>query len=135
VTGQHARQRIELGEADVLGIDRCCHLGLPCKIVYGSNMNRDVAIAALAARADALRAQGAASAYLFGSTIRDEARPDSDLDIFIDIAPGRRFSLFDLLRIQHFLEDELGREVDLTTRDSLHPLLRAEIERDAVQVF
>ena len=98
-------------------------------------MNRDVAITAIAARADALHAQGAASACLFGSTIRDEARPDSDLDIFIDIAPGHRFSLFDLLKIQHFLEDELGREVDLTTRDSLHPMLRAEIERDAVQVF
>lgn len=98
-------------------------------------MNRDVAIAALAARADALRAKGAASAYLFGSTVRDEARPDSDLDIFIDIAPGRPFSLFDLLKIQHFLEDELGHDVDLTTRDSLHPLLRADIERDAVRVF
>jgi predicted nucleotidyltransferase len=95
-------------------------------------MNREFALAVLT---DAMGAQGVASAYLFGSTIRDEARPDSDLDIVIHIASGSRFSLFDLLKIQHFLEDELGREVDLTTRDSLHPLLRAEIERDAVRWY
>jgi uncharacterized protein len=98
-------------------------------------MNRDAAIAELAARAGALRARGAASAYLFGSTVRGEARPDSDLDVFIDVEPDRRFSLIDLLKIQHFLEDELGTSVDLTTRDSLHPLLRSDIEREAVRVF
>jgi uncharacterized protein len=98
-------------------------------------MNRDAAIAEIAARAGVLKARGVVAAYLFGSSARDEARPDSDLDLFIDVAPGRRFSLIDLLKMQHFLEDELGRAIDLTTRDSLHPLLRVDIERDAVRVF
>jgi uncharacterized protein len=98
-------------------------------------MNRDVAITEIAARADALKARGIAAAYLFGSTVRSEQRPDSDLDIFIDITPGARFSLLDLIGVQHFLKDELGVEVDLVTRRGLHPELRADIEREAIQVL
>jgi predicted nucleotidyltransferase len=98
-------------------------------------MTRDQAIAELAAHADALRARGVAAAYLFGSTARGEARPDSDLDVFVDVRPGAKFSLLDLIGVKHFLEDELGREVDLTTRGGLHPLLKAEIEREAVRVL
>jgi uncharacterized protein len=96
-------------------------------------MNRDVAITEIAARADALKARGIAAAYLFGSTVRSEQRPDSDLDIFI--TPGARFSLLDLIGVQHFLKDELGVEVDLVTRRGLHPELRADIEREAIQVL
>jgi uncharacterized protein len=98
-------------------------------------MNRDHAVAELSRRADALKIRGAAAAYLFGSTARNEALPASDIDVFIDIQPNRKFSLLDLIGIQNYLEDELGTAVDLTTRDSLHPKLRADIEREAVRVF
>ena len=37
--------------------------------------------------------------------------------------------------MKHFLEDELGREIDLTTRGGLHPLLKDEIEREAVRIL
>ena len=56
-------------------------------------MTRDEATTELARHADALRARGAEAAYLFGSTARGESRDDSDLDVFIDVAPGRKFSL------------------------------------------
>jgi uncharacterized protein len=98
-------------------------------------MNREAAITEIAARADALRARGVAAAYLFGSTARDEARSDSDLDLFVDIAPGAKFSLLDLAGVHRILNDEIGRKVDVMTRESLHPKLRAEIEREAVRVF
>jgi uncharacterized protein len=98
-------------------------------------MKRDEALAAIASRADALRARGAASAYLFGSTMRDDARSDSDLDIFIDVDPERKFSLVDLVGIELFLKDQLGVEIDVTTRDSLHPRLKDRIESAAVRAY
>jgi hypothetical protein len=73
--------------------------------------------------------------WLFGSTARDEARVDSDVDLFLDYDPQAKFSLVDLAGIEQFLGERLGVTVDLTTRDSLHPRLRAEIERSAAQVF
>lgn len=98
-------------------------------------MDRDSAIAGIARHAEALKARGIAAAYLFGSTARDQRRPGSDIDIFIDIEPGHRFSLLDLIAAQHFLEDELGTPVDLVTRAGLHPMLRDGIEREAIQVL
>ena len=98
-------------------------------------MQRETAIALLRAQADALRALGATSLYLFGSTVRNEAGPGSDLDVFIDHDPASRFSLVELAGIKNLIEDRLGMEVDVTTRDSLHPMLREDIERTAVRVF
>ena len=96
---------------------------------------RLAAISKLKDRADAIRAMGATSLYVFGSTARDEARPDSDLDLFIDYDRMSKFNAFDLVGIKQFLETELGMGVDVTTRDSLHPMLRADIEQSAVRVF
>lgn len=98
-------------------------------------MTRDQAASELARRADALRARGAEAAFIFGSTARNEAGHDSDIDLFIDIAPGRKFSLIDLAGMRSFLVEELGVEIDLTTRKGLHPKLRAQIESEAIRVF
>jgi predicted nucleotidyltransferase len=98
-------------------------------------MNRIEAINKLKGRADAIKAMGATSLYLFGSAAHDEAQRGSDLDLFIDYDPHSRFNAFDLVGIKQFLEDELGVEVDITTRDGLHPMLRADIEQSALRVF
>jgi predicted nucleotidyltransferase len=98
-------------------------------------MTRTEAIQKLKQCADAVKARGATSLYLFGSTIRGQAARDSDLDLFVDYDPAKNFSLVDLVDIKLLLEQELGIEVDVTTRDSLHPMLRNEIERTAVRVF
>jgi predicted nucleotidyltransferase len=87
-------------------------------------MNRLDAIRQLTNRADALKARGATSLFVFGSTARDQMRADSDLDLFIDYDPQRKFSLVDLSALKNFLEDELGLTVDLTTRDGCTPLSR-----------
>jgi len=98
-------------------------------------MTRVEAMTRLKDRAAAIRALGATSLYVFGSTVRDEAQPQSDLDVFIDYDPASRFNAFDLVGIKHYLEDELHIPVDVTTRDGLHPMLKADIERSAVRVF
>jgi uncharacterized protein len=98
-------------------------------------MNRADAIIRLKAHADALKAMGATSLYMFGSTARDVARPASDLDLFVDYDRDGRFNAFDLVGIKLFLERELDLPVDVTTRDGLHPMLKADIEQAAIRVF
>ena len=98
-------------------------------------MTRAEAIARLKECAAAIQARGATSLYLFGSSARDDARADSDIDLFVDYDPAQRFSLVDLAAIQHLLEDRLAKRIDVTTRDSLHPLLRDGIVRSAIRVF
>ena len=98
-------------------------------------MNRGEAIAKLKHRAQAIKAMGATSLCMFGSTVRDEAQAASDLDLFIDYDPASRFNAFDLVGIKQYLEDELRIPIDVTTRDGLHPRLKSEIERSAIRVF
>ena len=98
-------------------------------------MNKIEAIAELQCHAKAIKALGATSLYLFGSVLRNEARAASDLDLFIDYDHDSRFNAFDLVGIKQYLEHEFGVDVDVTTRDGLHPMLRSEIEQSAVRVF
>ena len=83
----------------------------------------------------ALRKKGVVSLALFGSLVRGEARPDSDIDVLIDIAPRRRFSLLDLISVKHLLEDELEREVDVVTRGGLDSRIRDNVLSQAERVF
>lgn len=83
----------------------------------------------------AVKALGATSLYLFGSTVRDASGPRSDLDLFIDYDRSSRFSLIELVGIKQLLERRLGVPVDVITRDSLDPLLRERIEASAERVF
>jgi uncharacterized protein len=73
--------------------------------------------------------------FLFGSTARNENKANIDLDLFVDYDPNGKFNALDLVDIKFLLEDRLGLEVDVTTRDSLHPMLRDSIEKSAVRVF
>jgi predicted nucleotidyltransferase len=98
-------------------------------------MGKLEAIRILKAHAAALKTMGARALYLFGSTARGEADQQSDLDIFVDIDQASKFSLVELIQIQQFLEDELSVAVDVTTRDSLHPLMKADIEKQAVRIY
>ena len=97
-------------------------------------MRRAETSALLAAHAESLRALGIGALFLFGSTARDEAGPDSDIDLFFD--PGRPgLSLFDVMAVRDQISSLVQRPVDVMTRSSLHPYLRSRIEAEAVQVF
>jgi len=64
-------------------------------------------------------------AALFGSIVRGEVTEDSDIDLVIEFE-GKR-SLLDLVRLKLELQELLGREVDVITYRSIHPLLRERI--------
>jgi predicted nucleotidyltransferase len=56
---------------------------------------------------------------LFGSVLREDFRPDSDIDVLVTFAPGTRWSLFDMARMERDLEAILGRRVDLVERKAV----------------
>jgi predicted nucleotidyltransferase len=82
-----------------------------------------------------LRALGVTKLWLFGSLARGDARPDSDVDVLIDIVPGRRFSLLDLSAVRLALCDLLGREAGVVIREDLRPRFRERIADDLVEAF
>jgi predicted nucleotidyltransferase len=98
-------------------------------------MRKQDAIAALKSQTNAVQALGATALYLFGSVVRDAAGTSSDLDLFVDYDRDSRFSLIELVGIRQLLESRLGVAVDVTTRDSLDPLLRNRIEASAERIF
>jgi predicted nucleotidyltransferase len=98
-------------------------------------MSRDEVITRIRRNADAIRALGAGSLYLYGSHARDEAGADSDVDVFVDRDPEKRFGFIQLTELEFLLRDILGTEVDVSTRTGLHPLLSDEIEQSAVKVL
>ena len=98
-------------------------------------MNKDEVLAELRGCLPEIRARGVRALYLFGSTARGLARDDSDVDIFIEAEQADRFNAFDLIDVKTLLERRLDVNVDLTTRDGLHPRLREQIEREAIRVF
>ena len=97
-------------------------------------MDRDEAITTLKRHEAELKRLGVRHLYLFGSTVRGDARPDSDVDLFLDYGRGK-FNLFDLMEVRERASGILGRRADVTTRDSLHKLLRRNIEASALQIF
>jgi len=97
-------------------------------------MQRDEAIAKLKQHEAELRRLGIEHLYLFGSTARDEARADSDVDLFFDHPEGS-LGLYELMDVKDAAARILGCKADIMTRRSLHRVLRKGIEASALQVF
>ena len=72
---------------------------------------------------------------LFGSAVRGELRPDSDLDLLVAFEPGARIGFLTLGRMARELSDLLGRTVDLVPKDGLKPGIRAAILAEAETLF
>ena len=96
-------------------------------------MQRAEIIAALAARRDEIvRRFGVRSLSLFGSVARDEARPDSDLDVLVEFDGPTTFDGH--MGLLAYLEDLLGRRVDVLTAKGIKPRLRTLIMKDLIRV-
>jgi len=98
-------------------------------------MKRDEVIAALRAHEPELRAAGLVRLSLFGSTARDEARPDSDIDLLASFDETRSLSLLDMIGIENKLADLLGHPVDLIEEGTLRTRARQSASREAVRAF
>jgi hypothetical protein len=72
---------------------------------------------------------------LFGSVLRDDFRPESDIDVLIEFETGRRYTYFTLVHLEEELGDLLGRRVDLHIAKSLHPFLRDKVLDQAEAVY
>ena len=97
-------------------------------------MQRVEAISLLKQHEAELRRLGVERLYLFGSTARDSAGPQSDVDLFFDYQAGR-FGLFELMDVKETASRILGRSADIMSRDSVHRAIRARVEAEAVPVF
>lgn len=78
-----------------------------------------------------LEEQGIVNVRLFGSYARDEAGPDSDIDLLVDMTKPLGFRFFG---IERELQEKLGAAVEMGTEDSMHRLVRNSAFRDAVLV-
>jgi uncharacterized protein len=72
---------------------------------------------------------------LFGSAVRGEMRPESDLDIMVEFEPGARISLIKFESFVDELESLAGRKVDLVTKRGLKPWVRPTVLKDARVIY
>jgi predicted nucleotidyltransferase len=76
---------------------------------------------------------------LFGSVLRDDFRPDSDVDVLVTFAPDARYGLFQLSRMQRELKAILGRDVDLVERSEVetsdNPIRRRSVLQTAQRIY
>ncbi len=72
---------------------------------------------------------------LFGSVLRNDFRPDSDVDVLVTFAPGARVSFVTLGRMQQELNGLFWRNVDLVPQDGLKPIIRADILESAREIY
>lgn len=86
--------------------------------------------------ADLCRRWKVAELSFFGSVLRDDFRPDSDVDVLVTFEPDGEWSLLDLVTMKQELESLLGRRVDLVEEAALrNPFRRSAIQQSKHQVY
>ena len=103
--------------------------------VLTRHITRDQLLAELRALRPAFEREGVVHMALVGSRARQDNRPDSDVDLTIDVNPERRFSLVEVARIVRAVEERVGFRTDVLMRRSLTPRLLEEASRDQISVF
>jgi predicted nucleotidyltransferase len=81
------------------------------------------------------RRYGVKELALFGSAVRGEMRPESDLDIMVEFEPGARIGLIKFESLVEELESLAGRRVDLVTKRGLKPWVRPQALKDARVIY
>ena len=98
-------------------------------------MDRETIGAIVREHAAELRARGVTQLGLFGSIARGDSEESSDIDIVVDVAPGRKFTLIDLAGLRSYLCDLFQHETDVVVRDDLRPNFRKKVDRETVRLL
>ena len=69
---------------------------------------------------------------VFGSVARDEQTGQSDIDLLVEFSKPVGFVTF--MRLENFLSEQLGKQVDLVTSDSLKPVIRQDVLSEVIYV-
>ncbi len=91
-------------------------------------------INALKSLATILAPRGVTGLSVFGSQVTGQAHPGSDIDVIIDYDPESHFNLLDLVAVGRIMEERIGIRADVMTRRGLHPVLKDQIECNAIRV-
>lgn len=92
-------------------------------------------IAKLRENEAALRARGVTHAALFGSRARGDNRPDSDIDIMIEVDPAAPVGVYEYVALKNYIAGLFDGPVDVVSRDGLKPYVRPAATADAVYAF
>jgi predicted nucleotidyltransferase len=98
-------------------------------------MNRARALETLKRSEPALRARGVRHAAVFGSVARGDNRPDSDVDIMVEIDPEAHITVFDYAGLKEYIASLFDGQVDVVNRESLKPYVRPAATADAHYAF
>ena len=98
-------------------------------------MEKKALISKIEAIKPALQAEGVAHLDLFGSQVRGDASSTRDLDILIDVYPNSRFSIIDLVGVEHMVGEATGIPANAFMRRSLDDNFLRSISRDVIKVF
>jgi len=102
---------------------------------YIDSMERAAIIERLRAIRLPLQEEGVAHLALFGSRARQDHRPDSDLDLLLEVDPNSSFSILNLVGVEHLVQEATGISANAFMRRSLDPAFRQSIVADVVEVF
>ena len=97
-------------------------------------MTHEEIIETIRKNAAAIKAEGVTKLAIFGSRVRGDNRPDSDIDVLVEVEPDASFSLLNLIGVEHIIEDATGLQAQATVRRSISPRF-AQIADDILEVF
>jgi uncharacterized protein len=83
----------------------------------------------------ALRARGVSHAALFGSRARGDNRPDSDIDIMIEVDPAAGIGVYEYVALKDYIAALFDRPVDVVSREGLKPYVKPAVTTDAIYAF
>jgi uncharacterized protein len=98
-------------------------------------MDRQDILAKLRENEAALRARGVNHAALFGSHARGDDRPDSDIDIMIEVDPAAGIGVYEYVALKDYIAQLFDGPVDVVSREGLKPYLRPAVTADAIYAF